>query len=179
MFENFFGNRHAQIGQLQLGFERLLEKISDLTLGRRATNVQRMTRDLARSPLRAQQRRPNLRTIAMRKHDAVPGTDQANDLGRCPLRVCPLLGDGPRFSCTDEGVSADGKEHGLHKRYERLWLAPEAVTGSCQFPATSHSTLTYTCTNSCNSPSAGNLTNSSFISSSKIAFCACSRFSAC
>jgi len=44
----------------------------------------------------------------MREHDPVTGTDQADDLGRGPLSVCPLLGDGSRFSRANQGVSADG-----------------------------------------------------------------------
>ena len=101
-------NRHVQIRQLQFGLERLLEKISDLTLGRGAANVQRVARDLARSAFRAQKRRPNLRAIAMREHDPIAGADQADDLGRGALGVCPLLGDGSRFSRANQGVSADG-----------------------------------------------------------------------
>ena len=108
-------NRHVQIGQLQLGFERLLEKISDLTLGRGAANVQRVAGDLARSAFRAQQLCPNLRAIAMRKHDPVAGADQADDLGCGALGVGALLGDGSRFARANQGVSANGKEHGLHK----------------------------------------------------------------
>ena len=93
----------------------MLEKISDLTLGRGAANVQRVAGDLARSPFRPQKRRPNLRAIAMRKHDPVAGADQADDLGRGALGVGALLGDGSCFSRADQGVSANGKEHGLHK----------------------------------------------------------------
>ena len=109
-------NRHVQIGQLQFGLQRLLEKISDLTLGRGATNVQRMPRDLARSAFRAQKRCPNLRTVAMREHDPVAGADQADDLGRGPLGICPLFGDRSLFARANQGVSANGKEHGLHKQ---------------------------------------------------------------
>jgi hypothetical protein len=109
-------HRHVQIRPLQLSFQRLLEKISDLTLGRGATHIQRQSGHLARTPFRAQKRCPNLRAIAMREHDAVAGTDEADDLGRGALGVCPLLGDGTRFSRANQGVSADGKEHGLHKQ---------------------------------------------------------------
>ncbi len=118
-------NRHVQTGLLQFGLQGLLEKISDLTLSRGATNVQRMTGDLACPPLRAQQRCSNLRTVAMREHEPVAGTDQADDLGRCPLGVCALLGDGSLFSRANQGVSANGKEHGLHKQcFEQARLQP-------------------------------------------------------
>jgi len=93
----------------------LLEKISDLTLGGGAANVERVSRDLARSAFRPQKRRANLRAIAMRKHDPVTGADQAGDLGRGPLGVCPLLGNRSLLSRANQGVSANGKEHGLHK----------------------------------------------------------------
>ncbi len=127
-------NRHVQTGLLQFGLQRLLEKISDLTLGRGAANVERVPRDLARSPFRAQKRRPNLRTVAMREHDAVAGTDQADDLHRGPLGVCPLLGDRSLFSRANQGVSANGKEHGLHKSQSRAdcgWLElPQVLVNS-------------------------------------------------
>jgi transposase len=110
------GNRHVQIGQLQLGLQRLLEKISDLTLRRGATNVQRVPRDLARPAFRAQKGCPNLGAIAMRKHDPVTGADQADDLGRGPLSICALFGDRSLFARANQGVSANGKEHGLHKQ---------------------------------------------------------------
>ena len=51
----------------------------------------------------------------MREHDSVAGTDQADNLDRCPLGVCPLLGNRSLFSRANQGVSANGKEHGLHK----------------------------------------------------------------
>ena len=170
----------VQTGLLQFGLQRLLENVSDLALGRGATNVQRVTRNLARSPFRAQKRCPHLRTIAMREHDAVTGTDQADDLRRCPLGVCPLLGDGSLFSRANQGVSANGKEHGLHKQLQAAcgWRQElSQVLDSAQPRATGR--YPYTCTNSCNSRSPGNLTNSPFINSSMMAFCACSRFSAC
>src|SRR5208337_751469 len=97
-----------QIGQLQLGFERLLEKVSDLTLGGGATDVQRVPGDLAGSPFRPQQRGANLRAIAMREHDPVAGADQADDLGGGAPGVCALLSDGSLFARANQGVSANG-----------------------------------------------------------------------
>jgi hypothetical protein len=155
------GNRGVETGLLQFGLQRLLQKISDLTLGRCSAHVERMTGNLARSSFRTQKRRPHLRTIAMREHDSETATDQSDDLHRCPSGIGPLLGNGSLFARANEGVSANGKEHGLHKR-------PTSFSHCC-----------YTCINSCNSKSPGNLTNSPFINSSMIAFWACSRFSAC
>jgi hypothetical protein len=45
----------------------------------------------------------------MREHDPVTGANEADDLGRCALGVCPLLGDGSRFARANQGVSADGE----------------------------------------------------------------------
>src|ERR1700687_3714459 len=111
---------------------------------------------LARSPFRAQKLSPDLRTIPVRDDDSVAGPKQSDNLDRCPLGVCPLFGDRSLFARPNQGISANRKEHGLH-------------TLCC----------CYTCINSCNSTSPGNLTNSPFISSSMIAFCECNRFSAC
>jgi hypothetical protein len=105
----------VQASQLQLGLQRLLQNVSDLALSRSAANIQRMSRDLARSPFRAQKRSANLRAIAMGEHDSVTGTDQADDLGCGPLGIGALFGDRPGFARANQGVSANGKKHGLHK----------------------------------------------------------------
>ena len=100
---------------LQLGLQRLLEKISDFTLGRGATNVQRKPGNLARSAFRPQKFGSNLRTIAVREHDSVTGADQADDLRCGPLSIGPLFGNRSLFSRANQGVPANGKKHGLHK----------------------------------------------------------------
>src|ERR1022692_671567 len=104
---------------MQFGFQRLLEKISDLALSGGATNIQGEAGPLSCSALRPQKRRPNLRAIAMGQHNPITGADQADDLARGALGVCPLLGDRSLFSRANQGVPADGKEDGLHKK----WLA--------------------------------------------------------
>ena len=91
------------------------EEISDLTLGRGAANIERVARDLARSAFGTQKLGANLRAIAMGEHDAIAGANQADDLGRGALGVGALLGDGARFARANQGVSADGKKHGLHR----------------------------------------------------------------
>jgi hypothetical protein len=54
----------------------------------------------------------------MREHDVEAGADQANDLHCRPPGVGSLLGDGSFFSRANQGVSANGKEHGLHKQQQ-------------------------------------------------------------
>jgi hypothetical protein len=93
----------------------LLEEISDFTLGRGATNVQRESRDLACPAFRPQKFCSNLRTIAVCEHDPVTGSDQADDLGYGPLSICPLFSDRSLLSRTNQGVAANRKKHGLHR----------------------------------------------------------------
>jgi hypothetical protein len=51
----------------------------------------------------------------MGKHDAIPGADQRDNLRRGPLSIRSLFGDCSLFSRANQGVSANGKEHALHK----------------------------------------------------------------
>ena len=121
---------------LQFGLQRLLEKISDLPLGRGAANVQRVPGNLACSAFRAQKLRPDLRTIAMREHEPVAGTDQADNLRRGSLGVCTLLGNGSLFARADQGVSTNGKEHRLHKLLSvRIALTRASVLATRPVPA--------------------------------------------
>jgi hypothetical protein len=74
-----------------------------------------MPGNLARAPFRAQKLCPDLRTISVREYDSVAGPYESNNLERCPLGVCPLFGNRSFFTRPNQGVSANGKEHGLHK----------------------------------------------------------------
>src|SRR5271165_4399551 len=98
-----------QISLLQLGLKGLLEKISDLALGRGAANIQGESWDLAGAAFGAQKGCSDLRAIAMREDDFVTGTDQAYDLGGGALSIGALFGNGSRFSRANQGVSADGQ----------------------------------------------------------------------
>src|ERR1700751_5674018 len=78
--------------------------------------------DLSRSAFRPQKFCTDLRTIAMREHDPVTGSDQADDLGYCPLSVCPLFSDRSLLSRANQGVATHGKEHGLYNEETTLVL---------------------------------------------------------
>src|SRR6476646_7941060 len=146
---------HAQAGPPELGVDRLLQQVANLTLGGGVTDIKGMPRNLARSSFRAQEGRADLGTVAVSEDDAVAVTDQLGDLRRCALCVRHLLGDGPFFACANQGVPPNRQQYGLHRC-------------SC-----------YACTSSGIAAGRIRLTDTSFINSSMIAFSACRRFSAC
>ena len=51
----------------------------------------------------------------MGEHDAIAAADQADDLQRRPPGIIALFGNGSFFARANQGVPANGKEHGLHK----------------------------------------------------------------
>ena len=110
------GNRGVQPSLMQLGLQRLLQKISDLALRRSPTNVQRMPWNLAGPSFGAQKSCSYLRPVAMREHDVVARADQSDNLYRRASRVRPLLRDRALFSRANQRIPAHRKKHGLHKK---------------------------------------------------------------
>ena len=103
-----------QTRQPKFRIEGLLQKVADFALGRGITDIERLSRDLARSSFRAQEGRPYLRPIAMGENDAVAITHQLDDFCRRVLRVHQLLSDCAFLASANQRVPAYRQQHGLH-----------------------------------------------------------------
>ena len=94
----------------QFVVQRLLQQVPDLALRRRVADVERLAVHLVGRPLGPEQRRADLRPVAVRHHQAEPVLDQADDgAGRAP-GVGELLVDRALLAGPDERVAADGDE---------------------------------------------------------------------
>src|SRR6185312_4341277 len=91
--------------------ESLRQQISDFPLGGCATHVQSVWGHLVRGALGAQQRCPDLRTVAVSNDETVAPADDVNDCGRRSTRVTPLLANRSFLSRANQGVSANGDQH--------------------------------------------------------------------
>jgi hypothetical protein len=101
---------------MELVAKRLRQKIADLALGVGVANVEGMARHLVGSALGTQERGPDLRTVAVGYHKAIPVADQADYGFGCPFGIGQLLGDGSLFARANQGVAAHRDEHRLgHK----------------------------------------------------------------
>ena len=73
-----------------------------------------MAGNLGWRPLGAEKGGADLRAVAVGDDEAVAVADEADDLARGAAGVGQLLGDGALFARANQGVAADGEEHGLH-----------------------------------------------------------------
>src|ERR1019366_7989462 len=148
-------HRHLQTRKPKFRIKRLLQDVAYFALRGGVTDIERLSRNLARSPFRTQECRSHLRPVAVSENDAVAVTDQPGDLCRRASRVRQLLGDGALLAGANQRVPSYRQQHGFH---------------GCSRHA---------CTNSGMIAGRTGPTTTSFINSSMIAFWMCSRFSAC
>jgi hypothetical protein len=91
----------------------LLQQVADFPLCRGITHVERVRVDLIGRALRAKQRGADLRAVAVRDDDLVPGPDDLHHGFGRSARVHELLGDRAFLTRADERVAANGDESGL------------------------------------------------------------------
>src|ERR1051326_5564468 len=171
----------ASSGQLIL--QRLGEQVADLSLTGGAAKVERLGRNLVCSALGAKQRCAHLRSVAMGDDEMEAVVDESNNRCRCPTSIGELLGSGAFLPGADQGVATYGDEHGLQgssqlsvlsTRYSvpstQFFVPPRAFQTAKSAKASVLSRRVILCASGASRYS---------MSSSKIAFCACKRFSAC